>query len=64
MKFRFNAEEWELLVPAERARRCLILAAEAQTLTNHTTAAHLKALYLQLAMQWKLIAEEITLGPK
>jgi len=25
--------------------------------------AHMKALYLQLAIQWKLIAEEIRLGP-
>ena len=60
VKFRFNAEEWEQLAPAERARRCRILAAEAETLARHATVP-MKALYLQLAIQWKLIAAELVL---
>ena len=63
MEFRFKADEWERLPPAERVRRCALLAGEAQTLANHTTA-HMKALYLELALQWKMIAEEITLKSK
>ena len=58
MEFRFNAEEWETLSPAERIRRCRILAHEAETLADHS-AEHMKAIYLELAMQWKNLAEEM-----
>lgn len=38
VEFRFKADEWEGLTPAARVRRCRLLAGEAQTLANHTTA--------------------------
>ena len=58
MEFRFNAEEWEGLAPAERVKRCRILAHEAQKLAEHSES-HMRALYLQLAMQWAMLAEEM-----
>jgi hypothetical protein len=58
MEFRFNAEEWQALSPAERIRRCRVLASEAETLADHA-AVHLKTIYLELAMQWKILAEEM-----
>jgi hypothetical protein len=58
MQFQFNAGEWQRLTPEGRARRCRILAAEAETLAGGATA-HLKTLYLELALQWKMLAEEL-----
>jgi hypothetical protein len=58
VEFRFNAEEWETLSRAERMKRCRILAHEAETLAEHS-AADMKASYLELAMQWKILAEEM-----
>jgi hypothetical protein len=58
MEFRFNAEEWDKLTPQERIRRCRVLAREAETLAN-SSSSRMKALYLQLAIQWKLLAEEM-----
>ena len=58
MEFRFNAEEWETLSPAECIKRCHILAHEAETLAEHS-APHMKASYLELAKQWKILAEEM-----
>ena len=58
MEFRFNAEEWQTLSPAERIRRCRILAGEAETLAEHS-AEHMKTSYLELAMQCKSLAEEM-----
>jgi hypothetical protein len=66
MEFQFNASEWQRLTPTERARRCRILAAEAEALASCATS-HLKALYLGLAIQWKMLAEEdgaATLRPR
>jgi hypothetical protein len=62
MEFQFNAGEWQQLTPAERARRCRILAGEAETLASCATS-HLKALYLGLAIQWKMLAEEMGQQP-
>ena len=58
MEFSCNAREWERMTPAQRARRCRTLAGEAESLANCETA-QLSALYTGLAIQWKLIAEEI-----
>jgi hypothetical protein len=58
MEFRFNAEEWETLAPAERIRRCRILAHEAETLAQHSTQ-QMKMIYSDLAMQWKTLADEM-----
>ena len=58
MELRFNAEEWESLAPAERIRRCRILGREAETLAQHSTQ-QMKTNYLDLAMQWKMLAEEM-----
>ena len=58
MDFRFNAEEWNTLSHAERIRRCRILAREAETLAQHS-APHMKEYYLELAAQWKRLAEDM-----
>jgi hypothetical protein len=60
MKFRFNADEWQRLTPAERVSRCRILAQEAETLAGSATT-HLKTLYLELAIQLKMLAGEMVL---
>lgn len=49
MEFRFNADEWGGLTPAERIRRCRLMAHEAETLASRAQN-HTKALYLQLAI--------------
>ena len=65
VEFRFNADEWERLTPAERVRRCGLLATEAQTLASlSTSTSYAKSLYLGLALHWKLLAEEIALKSK
>ena len=66
MENQFKAEVWLKLPPAERTRRCRRLAWEAQELAEHSTSS-MKALYLQLAIQWKLVGEGIVLesrGPR
>jgi hypothetical protein len=60
MDNQFEAEEGLKLTPVERARRCRRLAWEAQQLAEHSTSS-MKALYLQLAIQWKLVGEGIVL---
>jgi hypothetical protein len=60
VEFRFNAIEWGCLKPSERIVRCRKLAGEAQTLSDGARG-HTKALFLELAMQWKILAEEVAL---
>ena len=58
MDYRFKAEEWEQLTPAERIRRCRLLATEAMTL-GQTSKRRLKLLYADISAQWTIIADEI-----
>ena len=58
MDYRFKAEEWEQLTPAERIRRCRLLAAEAMRMGQLSTR-RLKLLYADISAQWTIIADEI-----
>ena len=58
MDIHFNAEEWRTLSRAQRIIRCQAIAAESQQLAQ-TAVAELKALYLDLTMQWLRLAEAI-----
>jgi hypothetical protein len=60
VEFRFNADEWIQLTPSQRITRCQVLAIEAQRL-HGVGSDRMKTLFLGLAIQWKLIAEEIAL---
>ena len=55
----FNADDWMALTPVQRIARCQHLATEAQRLGGVGTD-RMKTLFLNLAFQWKLIAEEIS----
>jgi len=63
VKFRFNADEWIRLTPSQRIARCQVLAIEAQRLHGFGSD-RMKTLFLSLAIQLKLIAEEIALESK
>lgn len=56
MEYWFKADEWNALTPAERVRRCLLWAVEAQEIANE---APLTAAYENIADQWAKLAEEI-----
>jgi hypothetical protein len=58
LDYRFKAEEWEQLTPAERIRRCRLLAAEAMTLGQASTR-RLKLLYADISAQWTIIGDEL-----
>lgn len=58
MEYRFKADEWNALTPAEQVRRCLLWAVEAQEIA-HTAPPKLTAMYEDIADQWAKLAEEI-----
>ena len=58
MDYRFKADEWNALTPAERVRRCLLWAVEAQQLAD-TAPPTVTAIYQNIADQWENLAEEI-----
>jgi hypothetical protein len=58
MDYRFKADEWQTLSPEERARRCRLLAAEAQTLADNAPPG-LGHRYQTIADQWLELAREI-----
>jgi hypothetical protein len=60
---RFKAEEWQLLTRAERIRRCQSMAREAQELANKASD-RLKPAYLELAVHWLTLAQEIEAEPE
>ena len=59
MEFRFNAEEWGQMTLSQRVRRCTILAEQAQRLADQSDEKF-KPLYLDLAVQWLILANEIS----
>ena len=63
MDTRFEAEEWQLLTRAERVRRCQLMADEAQELAQHASD-RLKPAYLELAVHWLTLAQEIESDPE
>ena len=58
MEYWFKADEWNALTPAERVRRCLLWAVEAQEIANEAPP-QLTAAYENIADQWAKLAEEI-----
>jgi hypothetical protein len=58
MEYRFNAEEWKGLTPAERVQRCRLWAHEASDLAVSADRT-LKRHYLDIAHQWENLAREI-----
>ena len=54
----FDAEEWQSLEPAERVRRCRLLAARHKQLSTDA-APDLKIIHLELSQCWLEIAREI-----
>ncbi len=58
MEYRFNAEEWQTLTPAERASRCRLLAEQAKVLAAAALPGHSEA-YEDLARNWLRLAEDM-----
>ena len=56
--FRFNAEEWARMTPAQRIARCAVLAEEALKLADQADGKF-RPKYLQLADQWLTLAREM-----
>jgi hypothetical protein len=58
MEFRFNAEEWETLTPAERIKRCHKMAGEARKLARNAEG-ETKTHFLRIAQDWEQLGDEI-----
>ena len=58
MEYRFKADEWKALIPAERVRRCLLWAVEAQEIANDAPP-NLARIFEGIADQWATLAEEL-----
>ena len=58
MDYRFKADEWDRLTPEECAKRCRLLASEAEALAKNALP-DMKAEYLRLADNWLRLAKEI-----
>ena len=65
MDYRFKADEWRDLTPAQRARRCRLMAEEAQELAKGAPTSIAES-YLRIAGEWLTLAVEIELakGPQ
>ena len=61
MEFHFNAEEWKRLAGPQRVARCQAFAAESQQLAQDA-APELRAMYLDLTIQWLKLAKAIETG--
>jgi len=62
MDYRFKADEWQSLTPVQRARRCRLMAEEAQELANGAPPSVAEA-YLRIAGEWLTLAKEIEQAP-
>jgi hypothetical protein len=56
--YRFKADEWQDLTPAQRVRRCRLMAEEAQELAKNAPTNVAEA-YLRIADEWLTLAVEI-----
>jgi hypothetical protein len=61
MEYRFNAEVWERLSNAERAKRCRLMAAEARKLAEKAVG-RVGEDYLAIAANWEQLAADIDLS--
>ncbi len=57
-KLEFNAEAWTDMPPAERVRRCMLFAHEANQHALNA-APDVREAYAELARQWLTLAAEI-----
>jgi hypothetical protein len=55
----FSVDEWNRLTPQERARRCKVMALEANALARSTPRSEMANMYYELAVQWERLAREI-----
>jgi hypothetical protein len=55
---RFKPDEWENLTPAQRARRCRLMAEDARALASGASS-DLRLHYIKIAGQWLQLAIEI-----
>ena len=58
MDYRFKADEWRDLTPDQRARRCRLMAEEAQELAKGAPPTIAES-YLRIAGEWLTLAMEI-----
>jgi len=58
VEYRFKADEWSALTPAQQVRRCLLLAVEAQEMADESPPK-LTATYQNIADEWANLSEEI-----
>ena len=58
MEFRFNAEEWDRMTPAQRIQFCRTQAEHAQRFADQADDKF-RPLYAELAAQWLRLASEI-----
>ena len=58
MEYRFKADEWEKLSIAERAKRCRLMATEAQALAENAEP-RIAETYLKIAADWLTLATEM-----
>ena len=59
VEYLFKADDWQKLTPAERARRCSLLAEESRQLAGDGASVDVKETYLELAMLWLQLAGKI-----
>jgi hypothetical protein len=58
VEYRFKAEEWKNLTPQQRARRCRLMAEEAQALAKGASPK-LRLSYAKIAEDWLKLADDI-----
>ena len=58
MDYRFNAQEWTTLSATDRARRCRLMAQEANKMAHDAKGA-MKDHYVSIARDWEKLAVEI-----
>jgi hypothetical protein len=58
MEYRFKAQDWRKLTTAEKVKRCLLLAEEAQALADDASP-HLSRSYHRIADAWLQLAGDI-----
>jgi hypothetical protein len=58
MDYRFNAEEWTALSATDRARRCRLMADEANKMA-HAAKGLMRDSYISIAGDWEKLAVEI-----
>ena len=61
MEYRFTSDEWKALTPAQRVRRCHLMAEEVQALATGASA-DLRLSYTCIAEEWMKLAGVVSGG--